>query len=155
MATYKYGTYQKKTSGAGGASFRAFLAYTASETDSTYSLTLFAGLQCNTSNDVGTSGFSITVTGTGQTTKSKTGQTYYTSQADSSQRKTLISTWTWTWDKTDTDQSKTVKCSVSASSMSASTATYTFTVPALAVSTYTISYDANGGSGAPSSQIKT
>lgn len=156
MATYVYGTYQKKTSGAGGASFRAFLAYTMSQTNSTYSLTLFAGLQCNTGNDIGTSGFSISVTGTGQTTKSKTNQTYYTNQADSSHRKTLISSWTWTWDKTTSTQSKTVACTVSASSMSASTATYTFTVPIITQDKeeYTITFNANGGISGPTTQTK-
>ena len=155
MATYKYGTYQSWTTI--GVKFRAWFAYTISSTDTTYSITVFAGPQL--SGNTGTVGCSLTckLTGTGQTTRSTT-KTFSTNNDDSSKRMTFLSSKTWTWNKQTSPQTVTIKASISRSNMNTSTASKEFTIPALTITpptTYstTVKYYVNGGSGAIADQI--
>ena len=150
MATYIYGDWE--TPSGYGFQFRSFFAYTTSSTNTTYSVTLFAGAQIRNNTGTVKMSLSCNVSGTGKTAKSKT-VTFDTGSDDSSGRQTFISSWTWTWDKSTSSASKTITCTINRSSMTASSCSKSFTVPAL--SSYTVSYNVNGGSGTtPSSQKK-
>lgn len=73
----------------------------------------------------------------------------------SESNKTYIGAWTATFNKTTSAQTKyfSARCSGIEYGGGSGTHYVSFTVPALP--TYTVNYNANGGSGAPSSQTKT
>lgn len=148
MATYKFGSWVYPAS----YGFRPFLAYTVkTNNDTTYTLTLFAGVQCSTTDAVGYNGISLAVAGTGQKSKSVTAN-FRTASADSSARQTFISSWTWTWTKGTSAASKTITVTMGGS-VSSSTVTFTFNVPAK--THYTVTYNANGGTaGSVTTQTK-
>lgn len=153
MATYLYGsTYNKKgTTG----SYRVFLAYEEGSGNDFYQLILYAGIQRSNSADAGSTGFTLKVstnvsTEEGFSNVTLSGQTYYTSQADSSNRKKLnIDTSSnqnylvLNWNKTHNPISITITASLSASNMTTSSVSYSFTISAK--TSYQITYDANGG----------
>lgn len=149
MASYVYGSYQN-VSGY-GFRFRSWFAYTTSSTDTTYSITVYAGPQI--ADNTGTVKMSLKcrLTGTGQTSRSTT-KTFDTGSDDSSGRMTFISSKKWTWNKTTSAQTVTITASVDNSKMSASTVSKTFTIPAL--KSYSVSYNSNGGSGSIGNQTK-
>lgn len=93
--------------------------------------------------------FKTTLSGTGFTSVSGS---MSTSRIDKGSKKNLI-TKTFTWKKGTASSAKTVKAvTKNTYNDSVSTASKSFTVPALAK--YTVSYNANGGTGAPASQTK-
>lgn len=141
MATYKYGDYES-VSGY-GFKFRSYIAYSISSTSTTYSVTITAGIQQSLSGDVGFNNLTVSVSGTGQTTKSTT-KNYRSSNADSSNRVKYISSFTWTWNKSTSSANKTITFKAYGWG-NTSTGTLSVTVPALA--SYTISYNGNGYTG--------
>lgn len=146
---YEYGTYQS-VSGY-GFKFRSWFHYSTSETDTTFSITLYAGAQLTDNTGTVKMSLNCSLAGTGQDTRSTT-KTFSTEEDDSSKRMTLLASKKWTWQKGHSAATKTITAKVSRSGMSTSTAKATFTVPALAKKT--VSYNANGGSGSISSQTK-
>lgn len=128
--------------------------YTVSETATTYSLTLYCGVKLQYVNHGKiTSNVKMVMSGTGQTSKTSTKE--FSSQPAGDV--TVISSFTWLWSKTHTSQSKTVSANwtsmhYGAVTNSAGAASKTFTIGAK--SSYAISYNANGGSGAPDGQTK-
>lgn len=149
MATYVYGDYELWTQI--NVNFRAWFAYTVSSTDTTYSITVYAGPQLSGNTGTVKCSLSCKLTATGQTARSTT-KTFSTDSDDSSKRMTFLSSKKWTWNKTSSSQSITIKATVDRSNMTASTATKTFTIPAL--TSYNVSYNSNSGSGSISTQKK-
>jgi len=149
MATYIYGDYELWTQI--NVNFRAWFAYSVSSTDTTYSITVYAGPQLSGNTGTVQCSLSCKLTATGQTTRSTT-KTFSTGSDDSSKRMTFLSSKKWTWNKTSSTQSVTIKATVDRSNMTASVASKTFTIPALA--SYNVSYNSNGGSGSISTQKK-
>ena len=106
---------------------------------------------------IGNMSTTITVTCTGQATKTKTVKNDFISDGD----------WTWTWTIARTHSAQTVTLGISdkltnylfiydadrsETRTDTSSGTGTFTIPAKP--SYTVSYNANGGSGAPGNQTK-
>ena len=151
--SYKTGTAQ--TYSGYSFKFNAFLAYeVVTNNDTTYSIRLNGGAQLtNTSDAVGINDFTVSIAGTGQTTKTNSDLDFrHPSKTDSAQRQTAFSNFTWTWTKGTSSASKTITCTLSNSGMSTSTATLTVTVPAK--TSYTVTYKANGGTGSDLTSTK-
>lgn len=130
----------------------AILRYEASSSATTYTLTLNGGQKLTTIKP----GYkyliekwTYTITGTGQTSKKVT----VTSNSEKNVRTggneyTEIKDFKWTWNKTHAQQNITITAYLNASYK----ITKTFTIPAK--TKYTITYNANGGSGSVSSSAK-
>ena len=130
--------------------WKSYLKYSTSSTATTYSVTCVVGmynLRSYTSYDA--SGY---LKGTGQTTYTDTSSKI----GGDAGYHALISSKTYTWTKSTSSASKTItfqhKVNSGTTAPGTSTGTLSVTVPALA--SYTVKYNANGGSGAPSSQTK-
>lgn len=129
-----------------------FFYYTVSETPTTYSLILYGGVKYVGSTEIG---MFFKMTGTGQTDK----WTY--ENASTSKDYIYITSYTWSWNKTKSTQSKTINAmfgnikpdfSPDYDSYLSYKATKAFTIPT--ITTYAITYNANGGTGAPTGQTK-
>lgn len=141
-----------------GRYFWSYFDYTVSETTTTYTLTLVAGISTEGTSAVSTESIPIELTGTGQTTKYGTVR-IQTSQTGTSVTKDFvgISSFTWSWSKTHASQTKTVtfpsvEFRTFQNRVVLPTISKSFTISAK--TSYTVSYNANGGSGAPSAQTK-
>ena len=148
MATYQYGTSIKANSY--NFYFRSFFTYATSEDAQYYYITLTAGVDTNphtdsssgTVGDIGWNNIKVTISGTGQTTKSET-KNYRSSNAKSTGELTYISSFKWKWAKGTSSAKKTITAKMTCSNLSTSTATKEFTVPAL--KSFKITYNGNGG----------
>jgi len=139
-------------------SLREWLDYTLSaNNDTTYSLNLFSGIQIdkNYSGASSSGNVSQTITGTGQTNKTGSKAIDYRY----AQVTTIINQWTWSWTKTHNQQTVAIKINPSSGfgdlgSLLGGGASgdLVFTIPAK--TSYIVSYDANGGTGAPGNQTK-
>lgn len=148
--TYVYGDYKLERTI--NVNYRPWYAYEISSSATTYSVTIYAGAQISgNTGPVVQSGFTLTLSGTGQETRSIT-TSFSTHNADSSKRDTFLGSKTWTWSKGKTSSTKTITATLSKSNYTTSSVTRTFTVPALA--SYTVSYNLNGGQGNFSNQKK-
>ena len=145
MATTIYGA--KK-----GGYWQTYMTYSTTETATQYKITVTMGLYTYADKWI--------KAGTRKATLSATSGTTYTASKSNVKQNggtkvAYISSKTYTYNKTTSSQSKTVTAKIVYSGSShdgTSTASKTFTIPALAK--YTISFNANGGSGAPSSVSK-
>ena len=150
MATQVLGSEYKISTYA----MRAYFYYTVTDNPTNYVLTVYSGVRAKTS-PANSISFTTTLAGTGQTTSTDTKTISLTTSYKDT---TMSSTKTWTWTKTTSAQTKTVTAKIAkwgnhdATGAAAYPASKSFTVPAL--KSYTVSYNANGGSGAPSSQTK-
>ena len=149
MAKYVYGDYKRWTQI--NVNFRAWFAYSVSSTDTTYSITVYAGPQLSGNTGTVKCSLDCKLTATGQSARSTT-KTFSTDSDDSSKRMTFLSSKKWTWNKTSSIQTVTIKATVDRSNMATSTATKTFIVPKL--DNYLVEYNNNGGSGSISTQRK-
>ena len=148
MATYKYGNSIKANSYS--FYFRSFFTYETSSDANYYYIKLTAGVDTNPSSDstsgtvgeIGWNDIKITLSGTGQTTKTVT-KNYRSSNAKSTGELTYISAFTWKWAKGTSSATKTITAKMTCGNLSTSTATKTFTVPAL--KSFSITYNGNGG----------
>lgn len=149
MATYIYGPYNYM--GSHLYQFRSYLAYTTSSDDTTYTVNAYAGMQLGNNNgDVGENDI---VTNLYLHSNYTATSNYRLSNADSAQRITTIPTKSYTWNKGHSAQSVTIYATISKSGyLAESKASLTISIPAK--KSYTVTYDANGGTGAPSSQTK-
>lgn len=141
-----------------GRYFWSYFDYTVSETATTYTLTLVAGISTEGTSAVSTESIPIELTGTGQTTKYGTVR-IQTSQTGTSVTKDFvgISSFTWSWSKTHASQTKTVtfpsvEFRTFQNRVVLPTISKSFTISAK--TSYTVSYNANGGTGAPTGQTK-
>lgn len=95
-----------------------------------------------------------TLSGTGQTTVTFSEKTPASSGAG-----ITFGSGTWTWARGTSNSTKTVKLSLGPTAMKTSyadgTSTATLSVSVPALETYSVTYNANGGTGAPSAQTKT
>lgn len=154
MATQVLGSEYKISGTSTSYAMRAYFYYTITDNPTNYVLTVYSGVRAKTSPANGIS-FTTTLAGTGQTTSTDTKTIHLTTSYKDT---TMSSTKTWTWTKTTSAQTKTVTAKIAkwgnhdATGAAAYPASKSFTVPAL--KSYTVSYNANGGSGAPSSQTK-
>ena len=153
MATV-YSDYSKvwQPSGAKKKQYQSFLTYSVSTTSEKVTVSASMGVHLNSS--VGTS-FTGTLAATGYDTIKKTGKTVYHSDG-SGRTVTLISTQTYSYKRTTSNQTKTIKAGVMSTAGSWD-GTYMYVsvsvnVPALGA--YSVSYDANGGSGSVAGQTK-
>jgi len=146
MAT-AYGAYY---TGAGYNAFRARMDYSiSSETDTSAVVSVASKCQMGSGHDSG-SNFSAT-RNIGGSTSNASGSGYFSAGGTYS----MGTAYTRTITKTHSAQSVTVKVTVTSTyawSGHSSTASATVSVPAL--TSYAVTYDANTGSGAPSSQTK-
>ena len=154
MATYKYGSWVGAQE-TGKVTHRAYLYYTLSTNNATtYKLSVGSGV------DPWNSKWNGVTTVFGLTGRSS--RTYSVTSSDGSLWRAFADQ-TFTYTKGHSAVTKTISATTKTTSVDAdaggssvngktSTATYTFTVPAK--DHYTVSYNANGGSGAPSSQTK-
>ena len=132
-----------------------YFYYTASSTETKYTLTLYSGVRFI--NDSGPSvawgARATTLTGTGQTAKTGSVAAWRQGSNVTSSDKTAVASFSWSWNKTTSAQTVMITAyTTSPSNHASQKASKSFTIPAL--KSYTVSYNANGGSGAPSSQIK-
>ena len=152
MATQVLGTrYQRGV----GLYCTDYFYYTASSTETTYTLTLYSGVRfINSSGDsVAWGATTTTLTGTGKTAKSGSIAAWRQGSNVTSSDKTTVASFSWSWNKTTSAQTVTITAYMTSPSNHASQkASKSFTIPAL--KSYTVSFNANGGSGAPSSQTK-
>lgn len=131
-----------------------FFYYTISETATTYTLTLYGGLKSENSAETG--GAKVKITGTGQSEKQSSLFGF-----DGAKDYIVITSFTWSWNKTKSTQSKTVTSAfgfinssfvMDYASFASYSASKSFTIPT--ITTYAITYNANGGTGAPTGQTK-
>lgn len=129
-----------------------FFYYIVSETPTTYTLTLYGGVKATFSGS-GAITVLLKMTGTGQTDK------WESTNVSTSQDYIIIPSYTWSWNKTKSTQSKTITSTFGGINADFSVdwypsykATKAFTIPT--ITTYAITYNANGGSGAPGGQTK-
>lgn len=130
--------------------WKAFMTYSTSSDSDSYTVTVSAAGPYASEGWVNYK-FKMSLAATGKTT---TSYSEWQSKIDKGDKHDFVSSnKTYTFAKGTSAASKTVKATVTnVTTGSVSTATLTVTVPALAK--YTISYNANGGTGAPSSQTK-
>ena len=98
----------------------------------------------------------LTLSGTGQTSHSVSGQGGNFTSGKDIYYVPSSSYYTYSWARTTSKQTKTISFSLTSTGSTisgTSTGSLSVTIPALP--TYTVKYNANGGSGAPSSQTKT
>ena len=115
----------------------------------TYTLTLYAGVKtCMPGGSAATRNIQMQISGTGQTTKSNSKPVIF---GPSDTDTTVIASFSWSWAKTHAAQTKTVTATIK-SGVPKNTASKSFTIPAK--TSYKITYNANGGSGAPGQQTK-
>ena len=156
MATV-YGGLKVEYSGATGG-WKSFLTYSTSLTDTAMTIIASGGVASDYWSFSISSGITSTLSCTGQSSASGSGG--LSSNWSSDVNNTLVSK-TYTIPRTSSAQTVTLSCATVNSSgyiNGTSTASATITVPALdpaaAPAAYTVSYSANGGSGAPASQQK-
>ena len=147
MATRVSGTSYKGTGTASAIRYVDWFTYAVSETSTHYTLTLTAGMRFSSTATADYDAKTVNITGTGQTSKSGTISAF---RGSGTIDKTAISSFTWTWAKGHSSASKTI--TAYQSGHSATKASKAFTVPAKP--SYAVSYNANGGSGAPANQTK-
>ena len=161
MGTKVYGT---KTKFGTSLYYRPWFDYTVANTDTALNITLSAGIEVSGSGAASTSGSAaaqnnvneirmlafMEITGTGQTKKSGGYSGTPTKSANETKNFTCISSFTWSWTKEHTSETKTI--SAYSGNANSNKASKSFTKAAK--TSYTVSYNANGGSGAPSSQTK-
>ena len=143
MAEYRYGSKVNSK-------WRAFLVFTVTtNNDTTYAISVSAGLDTDGSG-YSSSNAACTLSGTDQTSHS------VSKQSASGKLHVMVGPYTYSWTKGKSLASKTVtgftKTSGGTVAPGESTATLTFNVPVK--TSYTVSYNANGGSGAPGGQTK-
>lgn len=134
----------------------AYFYWTSSNTDSTCSITLYGGYNSTINGGSGYSSslYRIELSGTGQTTKTATGNFGTMKRGDNQ----CISSFTWTWNKAHSSQTITIACREydktpsDSSYRLESTASQNFTIGVK--TSYSVQYNANGGAGAPTSQTK-
>lgn len=151
MATQVLGNHYGRGTGLRVADY---FYYTASSTETTYTLTLYSGVKfMNRSGLTATwDATTTTLIGSGKTAKSGS-VAAWSQAAGGTTDKTAAASFSWSWPKTTYAQTITITAySTSPTSGFSYKASKSFTIPAL--KSYTISYNANGGSGAPSSQTK-
>lgn len=94
-----------------------------------------------------------TLEATGQTTKSVTNQSFSSAAGSTTSKSYLSGTFSWT--KGHSAATKTIKVTTkNHSGYMDGTSSKSVTVTVPAKTHYTVSYNANGGSGAPSAQTK-
>lgn len=131
--------------------WRGYGSYSTSSTGTSYTITLAGGMQ-STAWGIQVSYVDCTVY-IGDSSTSTTNNSFYS--ATGATVTTQMASLSKTISKTTSSQTVTLKVVTynhSGYKNGTSTATTTITIPALA--SYTVSYNANGGSGAPSSQTK-
>lgn len=133
--------------------WRAYIDYSASSDNTTTTLTISgAGFQ-QISWRFDIDHVDYTLSGTGQTSKSGKNRGVHTSS--STTIKTSFTSATWSWGRGHSAATKTISMKVynhSGYLNGTSTATLTLTIPAKP--SYSVTYNANGGSGAPGAQTK-
>lgn len=130
--------------------WRAFISYSVTtNNDTTYSISVSAGLDTDGSG-YKSSNASCTLSGTDQASYSVRGK------SASGRLHVMVGPYTYTWTKGTSAVNKTVtavtKTSGGTVAPGTSTATLTITVPQK--TSYTVAYNANNGTGAPSAQTK-
>ncbi len=126
----------------------AYVEYSVSSTATTTTLSVTKAQARTSTSSVGVDGRLGTFSGTGQT--SKTNASW---KMRNSATVNVHSAFTWSWARGTSASSKTIKFQIKHDEDShISTASFTVSVPALA--SYSVSYNANGGSGAPGAQTK-
>lgn len=124
----------------------AYIAYSVSSTATTTTLSVTKAVARTDKSSIGATKIGGSITGTGQTKKSTSGKTM-----KSSADVTIFSPFTWSWARGTSTASKSISFKVTYAG-GTSTASFSVSVPALA--SYAVSYNANGGSGAPGGQTK-
>ena len=167
MATTLYGSYTNLPVFSIGGSvivkIRPWITYTIIDRSqyADYQVQISAGYQYSVSGGSYTAheDVKISVSGTSQTSQSKTIRTSGTISSGSTKSGTIISTYIWTWKKTHSKQSVTIKVGGSSTdpydstnTTSLSSKSVTFSIPAKP--TYSVTYEADGGSNVPSTQTK-
>ena len=145
MATYWYGNSISSK-------WRAYAFYNTSSSNTTYTITISGGFQSQ--------GWGFDLSGVPCTLNigsySKSGTASVSTSSGETKNVRIVSDLSHTYTKTHSAQTITLKTTVNRSSASyyggTSTGSTTITIPALA--SYTVAFNANGGSGAPSSQTK-
>lgn len=151
MATTVYSNWSQYNKTYTDRRYRAFLIYTVSTTNTTVTVTAYSGVQVNKS-------IAATWTGT-QTmdgsTKSGSKHLSYTKGA-TDEKLTIISTQTYTYTRTTSNVSHSLSSSTKSTESGfrgdTVTASASITVPAL--QRYSVTYNANGGTGTPATQYK-
>ncbi len=154
MATTTYSSWSQANKTYTDRHYRAWLTYNVTTTDTTVTATVYSGVQIDKS-------ISATFTGTQSATgySSKSGSVHLTfSSGATNQTGTMVSTQTYSWQRVaNTSSTKSLSSTAKSteSGFRGDTVSAMATVSVPALPTYTITYNANGGSGAPSSQTKT
>ena len=146
MATYVYGN--KITA---GNDWRTWMSYEVSTSNTAVTVTVKMGFE--TIGGWVQSGKRVyTLTGTGQTSGSYTESNV---KLANSTKHTKI-TRTWTWNRTTSAQTKYIQAKTvySGSNQDGTSTTSSIPISVPALPSYTVAYNANGGSGAPASQTK-
>lgn len=124
----------------------AYIAYSVSSTATTTTLSVTKAVARTDKSNIGATKISGSISGSGQTTKSTSGKTM-----KSSADVTMFSDFTWSWTRGTSAATKAISFKVN---YAGDTSAVAFTVSVPARTSYTVSYNANGGSGAPASQTK-
>ena len=128
----------------GSSTVKSYYYYTVSSTDTTYSIAIYGGIWV--SKAINSVEYTYNINGTGKTAIQRSGTRNF-----SKGNNQLVSSYTWSWTKTHSAQSVQIVADANTSSGSG-IAHKTFTVPAK--TSYTVTYNANGGSGAIANQTK-
>lgn len=135
--------------------YKAFLTYSVTETNTDYKVSVSgAGPKCTANTTPTWGNWRLKMTATGKDTSYKPSSSGWTNHSVSpGVAWDMLGSKTYTFAKGTSSKSVTVKATVYyGSTGTSSVASKTFTVPAL--KSYSVKYNANGGSGAPSSQTK-
>lgn len=141
MATTTYGSTYATSNGKNF--IKSYITWTVTSTDTTTTFT-FSAAGCHIDSGY-TTNAKITVSCLG---KSKTVDNTGWGGGNHS----MITNGTTSWARTTSAQTKSVTCTLTLANGNKSVATVNVTVPAL--TSYAVTYDANGGSGAPANQTK-
>ena len=150
MATIVNGPYNRW--GSNLFEFRSFFTYEVTTNNATtYAVQIVAGIQVGNNNGtVGVSDILVGVSGTGQTLKQTT-TNFYTTEING--ENIVYSAFTWSWAKDHSSKSITIAAAIAKSGvLEQSRGAVTLTIPAK--TSYKVTYNANSGTGAPSSQTK-
>ena len=154
--TYQYGTTLSQAVSGGTAQVRPFLYYETTTTNTAVTLKVSAGFQIlNNSLNMNTGTATVTLAGTGQTGGS--GSSAVKTSLASGGYITCVAQKTWSWSRGTSNATKTVTSKIEFSQYQLfypQTSTATLSVAVNARPSYSVSYNANGGSGAPSAQTK-
>lgn len=150
MATRVNGPYNRW--GTNLFEFRSFFTYEVTTNNATtYAVQIVAGIQVGNNNGtVGVSDILVGVSGTSQTLKQTT-TNFYTTEING--ENIVYPAFTWSWAKDHSSKSVTIAAAILKSGvLEQSRGAVTLTIPAK--TSYKVTYNANSGTGAPSSQTK-